>query len=366
MEKTVTSKTAPPDRRIHWLLSSHYWGPFSAKRHWPLFTYLMIAFTIIIFSGELMLSRQNTGEFFELEPFNYMLGPSMEIMIQVGARFPPCMRTVESMPPDARYVCLHTIAEKNNNNRTVPESSKSGKPLFLLDPVVDLVDPRLANSSCSLAAICGMSSFHLPQVPDQTYRLLTPLFIHTGLIHLIINLAVLICFGMKVEKVMNSLRFTMLYIGAGVFGHALGANFAPPTTPFLGFSSSLFGLIGFLYIDLISNWKQLEQAIRYLIKLLLGTAFSFILGLLPGVDNFSHLGGLIAGILLSLFLIPFKSSKKMKKGYRIGFYIIRILSLCLYGVLLAMLIHRFNTSKIDEECPYCRYISCLPINGFCD
>lgn len=51
---------------------------------------------------------------------------------------------------------------------------------------------------------------------------------------------------------------------------------------FLGFSSSLFGLIGFLYIDLIENWKRLEQPIRYLIRLLLGTALSFILGLLPG------------------------------------------------------------------------------------
>lgn len=51
---------------------------------------------------------------------------------------------------------------------------------------------------------------------------------------------------------------------------------------FLGCGGSLFGSIGYLYIDLISNWKQLEQPMRHLIKLLLGTAFSFILGILPG------------------------------------------------------------------------------------
>jgi H+/Cl- antiporter ClcA len=99
-----------------------------------------------------------------------------------------------------------------------------------------------------------------------------------------------------------NILFLVLYIGSGVFGHALGANFAPPTTrklkkcvnqssspilkleflAFLGCSSSLFGLFGFLYIDLIANWRHLEQPIRYLIKLLLGTALSFILGLLPG------------------------------------------------------------------------------------
>ncbi|CEP13836.1 hypothetical protein [Parasitella parasitica] len=222
-------------KKRHWMLSSNYWGPFSKGEHWPLFTYLMVMFTIIIFSGEMLLSKQSSGEFFELEPFNYMLGPSMEIMIQVGARFAPCMRHVDSMPPEERYVCLHTIAEKNktpaaaaaaaavaalgkNNSTTMA----GGQSLLLLDPVVNLADPRLLNSSCSLQSICGMTTFHQNQVPDQTYRLLTPLFIHTGLIHLAINLSVLICTRRQSGKI--------LYIGSGVFGHALGANFAPPTT----------------------------------------------------------------------------------------------------------------------------------------
>ncbi|KAF1806340.1 hypothetical protein V8B55DRAFT_1323600 [Mucor lusitanicus] len=330
-EKPTTKR-----RPRHWLLSASYWGPFSKGDHWPLFTYLMAIFMAIIFSGEILLSKQSSGEFFELEPFNYMLGPSMEIMIQVGARFAPCMRHVDSMPPDE---------------------------------LVNLADPRLLNSSCSLSSICGMTTFHQNQVPDQTYRLLTPLFIHTGLIHLLINLAVLVILGAKVERIINSLRFSLLYIGSGVFGHALGANFAPPTTPFLGCSSSLFGLFGFLYVDLLHSWRHLEQPIRYLIKLLLGTALSFILGLLPGVDNFSHMGGLLAGVILSLFLWPpiqMDVRNESNKKKLVLFYLARLLCLCLYGLLLGILVHHFTTSKIDEECPYCRYLSCLPINGFCD
>ncbi|KAK4509635.1 uncharacterized protein ATC70_006937 [Mucor velutinosus] len=371
----------PPKRRQrHWLVSASYWGPFSKGDHWPLFTYLMAIFMIIIFSGEILLSKESSGEFFELEPFNYMLGPSMEIMIQVGARFAPCMRHVDSMPPDERYVCLDTIAEKSKTPSTaataVAASGKSnnnttlagGQSLLLLDQVVNLADPRLLNSSCSLSSICGMTTFHQDQVPDQTYRLLTPLFIHTGLIHLMINLAVLVVLGAKVERIINSLRFSLLYIGSGIFGHTLGANFAPPTTPFLGCSSSLFGLFGFLYVDLLQNWRHLEQPIRYLIKLLLGTAFSFILGLLPGVDNFSHMGGLLAGVILSLFLwSPIQLDIRNERRKKLAiFYLARLLCLCLYGILLGILVHHFTTSKIDEECSYCRYLSCLPINGFCD
>jgi membrane associated rhomboid family serine protease len=195
----------------HWLFSSDYWGPFSKGEHWPLFTYIMMAFTVLVFSGELLMSKQSSGEFFELEPFNYMLGPSIEIMVQVGARFPPCMRHIESMPPDEHYVCLNTIAEKSKAPAMVSNQTKSlggGESLLLLDPVLDLADPRLMNSSCSLSSICGIAAFHQSHVPDQTFRFLTPLFIHTGLIHLAINLSVLVLFGAKVERVMNPLRFS--------------------------------------------------------------------------------------------------------------------------------------------------------------
>lgn len=213
-EKPTTKR-----RPRHWLLSASYWGPFSKGDHWPLFTYLMAIFMAIIFSGEILLSKQSSGEFFELEPFNYMLGPSMEIMIQVGARFAPCMRHVDSMPPDERYVCLHTIAEKSKTPSSAAATAVAafgknnttlggGQTLLLLDQVVNLADPRLLNSSCSLSSICGMTTFHQNQVPDQTYRLLTPLFIHTGLIHLLINLAVLVILGAKVERIINSLRFS--------------------------------------------------------------------------------------------------------------------------------------------------------------
>lgn len=205
-------------RFVNWFYTTTNIGPFIKGDHWPSFTYLVVAFTVIIFSGEMLLSKESSGEFFELEPFNYMLGPSMEIMIQSGARFPPCMRKVDSMPPDQRYICLNTLSQNNltpsaaaATNRTLI-SPFSDQPLILLDPVVNLTDHRLLNTTCSLSTICGMSSFYQYRVPDQTYRVLTPLFIHTGLVHLCINMVVLIMLGVKVERTINSLRFTCRYV----------------------------------------------------------------------------------------------------------------------------------------------------------
>lgn len=207
-------------RYLRWLFTTTNLGPFTKGSHWPLFTYLMVAFTIITFSGELLLGKQSSGEFFELEPFNYMLGPSMEIMIQAGARFPPCMRHVESMSSSQRYICLHTLQQSSSltpsalisSNRTVSPPPTQHQSFVLLDPLIDLNNPQLLNSTCTLANICGMTAFHQDKVPDQTFRLLTPLFVHTGIVHLCLNLMVLLILGTRVERTINSLRFLSMII----------------------------------------------------------------------------------------------------------------------------------------------------------
>ncbi|RCI02925.1 hypothetical protein CU098_010433 [Rhizopus stolonifer] len=335
------SASIPPKRHCHhWLLSWHYLGPFGQPNHWPFFTYLLLVISIMIFSAELVLNRQSSGEYIELEPFNYMVGPSLEIMIQSGARFTPCMRHIESMPPDERYVCLKTIAENKTPSLQLMNKESLGQSLILLDSVVDMVDPRLLNASCSLASICSMGGFSHDGIPDQTFRFFTALFIHTGLIHLAVNSVLFVFLSSRIERQVNALRCSILFVGSGIFGHTLGGNYAFSTTPFLGYSGAIFGLIGFLYVDLIFSYKKLEQPIRCLIKLLLCTALGFILGLLPGVDNFSHLGGLISGLLLGFFLYPAKR--------KILNYFVRFMGLSLYGCIFAVFIHHFHTSEIDQ------------------
>lgn len=264
-----TAKRSKRRRFFNWLFSTDNIGPFTKGKHWPLFTYLIVAFTIVIFSGELLLSRQSSGEFFELEPINVMLGPSIEILIQAGARFPPCMRHVDAMSFDQRYICLHTIqqntltaeaiATANSHNSSSSNNNlvaAANHQLRLLEPIVNnnlqQEDPSFFNATCSLSTLCGMTAFHQHGQPDQTFRFLTPMFIHTGLVHLCINMAVIVLLGVKVERTINSLRFScesfcnaeifnlcssanyfvsiVIYIGSGIFGHALGANVAPSTT----------------------------------------------------------------------------------------------------------------------------------------
>jgi membrane associated rhomboid family serine protease len=58
----------------------------------------------------------------------------------------------------------------------------------------------------------------------------------------------------------------------------------------MGCSGALFGLIGYMFIDVLINWKFLPHPIRDLMSLLISTIISLVLGLLPGLDNFAHIG----------------------------------------------------------------------------
>jgi membrane associated rhomboid family serine protease len=58
----------------------------------------------------------------------------------------------------------------------------------------------------------------------------------------------------------------------------------------MGCSGALFGLIGFMFVDILLNWRDTQNPWTELSKLAITTIISLVLGLLPGLDNFAHLG----------------------------------------------------------------------------
>ncbi|KAI8072695.1 rhomboid family-domain-containing protein [Gongronella butleri] len=330
--------------------------PFSEKR-WPVVAnYVLLVMMFTILSGELLLSQMTSSEFVELDPFNVMLGPSLQILIQSGARFPPCMRPTAMMPASDRYVCLNT---------TVPLSPSGGDfSVRLLDPIFERASPITQSSSCSLQDICGMSGFVHNNAPDQTFRFFTPMFVHTGIVHFAINALAHWFLTLDMERVINPIRFTVLYILCGVFGNLMGANFAMPTNPFMGCSTAVFGILGCTLIDVIYMWRYVHQPFRHLIKVTMIIGCCFVLGLLPGVDNFSHMGGLLAGLMLGPTMLPAHPRSRREQ------WVIRIVCALGIGLFIALtvLLWRafFQGSDPGEMCVFCRNISCLPIGGFCD
>lgn len=105
---------------------------------------------------------------------------------------------------------------------------------------------------------------------------------HAGIIHYLMNMLTHLRLGVDLERALGLPRYVMLYLGAGLFGNVLSSMLAQPNQASMGASGSLFGLIGYMFVDVLVHWKNIPNPVRELMALLISTVISLVLGLLPG------------------------------------------------------------------------------------
>lgn len=138
----------------------------------------------------------------------------------------------------------------------------------------------------------------------QVWRLLTPMLLHGSLPHIAFNMYALLSFGTGLERHFGHGRFLLLYLLGAFAGNV--ASFLQTDANSLGASTAIFGLLGAEAIFLIQNRKvfpgQFRSAIGNII--FIAAINLFIIGSLPGIDNWGHIGGLIGGVMFTLFAGP--------------------------------------------------------------
>ena len=148
----------------------------------------------------------------------------------------------------------------------------------------------------------------LPEVRSgQIWRLLTPIFIHFSLMHIIFNMMMLKELGGFIETRFGALYLLALVLATGIISNLGQALCGGPT--FGGMSGVDYGLFGFLWIrgrfDPRATWKLNSNTIIILL-VWLGLGFTHLLKDVVGnVANAAHTAGLAVGMLWGFF-----SSKK--------------------------------------------------------
>jgi rhomboid protease GluP len=158
----------------------------------------------------------------------------------------------------------------------------------------------------------------------QWWRLITPMFVHVNLLHLLVNMYSLWILGPYVEKLYGSAKFIVFWVltglGASVASYMTVTDTIPPLGPlgrFLfrpdlpsaGASGSLFGLVGILFAFGIRYRRELPEGFKRafgtgLLPMILLNLFIGYVG--SGIfDNAAHLGGLISGALLG-FVVGYR------------------------------------------------------------
>ncbi|KAG8905985.1 hypothetical protein FRB99_007842 [Tulasnella sp. 403] len=276
--------------------------------------YLTWALTVVmtgILIYELIANANAQGTPFSMRPFvNPLLGPNQAVLIQVGARFAPCMKDVEQVPLTMELGCPDNV----NNPPT---------------------------SLCTIEQLCAHGGFNGGE-PNQWWRFITPVFLHAGIVHLLVNMFVQCTVGAQVEREMGSIGFAILYFSAGIFGNVLGGNFAMVGLPSVGASGAIFGTVGALWVDLIAHWRFEHRPVTKLIMLIVELIFGIALGFLPGTDNFAHIGGFILGLLSAIALYPVITETKQRTTL---LWALRLLAVAVGIILFVVLIRNFYTAN---------------------
>ncbi|HZA27781.1 MAG TPA: rhomboid family intramembrane serine protease [Actinomycetota bacterium] len=220
-----------------------------------------------------------------------------------------CTRCGRPICPDCMtaapvgHHCPTCVAEGRRGQRrirgAIPRPRSVTTVILGINVVVFAVELALGGASGEVLIRLGAMVPFLVATGEY-WRLITAMFLHVGILHLLLNSWGLFLFGNLIEGVFGSARFLAIYLVTGFCASAASFAFGGPNRVAAGASGAIFGLLG---AWLAYNWRRrgLFLAQANLRGAMLLIALNLFLGFqIAGIDNTAHIGGLVAGVLAGL------------------------------------------------------------------
>ncbi|MEO8333352.1 MAG: rhomboid family intramembrane serine protease [bacterium] len=173
----------------------------------------------------------------------------------------------------------------------------------------------------TIQPLTGQLAFVPALMLSRPWTIITYMFLHGSLTHILFNMIALYFFGSRVESRLGPERFFALYFLSGIAGALLSFVFAP-YAPIIGASGAVYGVMlafaRFWPRDQILIWGVLPIEARWLVAI--STMMSLYGGFSGGggVAHFAHLGGFLGGFLYLLFLERTHGAKRFQKRATAG------------------------------------------------
>lgn len=146
------------------------------------------------------------------------------------------------------------------------------------------------NTNFNMIVTYGQVNFEVLQ--GAYWQLLTSMFVHANIAHIAGNVLFLLIFGLRSEEMFSLPEYLAIYFLGGLTGNLLSLLLLQPDIPSVGASGAIFALFG---AATIYARRSLSQSI---IGALIYAFFLLFLSSGPGVNNFAHIGGLVAGLVI--------------------------------------------------------------------
>lgn len=124
----------------------------------------------------------------------------------------------------------------------------------------------------------------------EWWRIVTSAFLHGGIVHLGFNMIALWILGTAFESFVGPLRFSLVYASAVVWGSAGALLLSSPTTPTVGASGGVFGLMAAILV------LERQRGVTLLGDVGLWLGINLVITFaIPGISIGGHLGGIAGG-----------------------------------------------------------------------
>lgn len=142
-----------------------------------------------------------------------------------------------------------------------------------------------------------LSGVNLYIMEGEYWRLITPIFMHSGFSHMLFNSFALVLFGPGLERMLGGGRFLIVYLVSGLIANVATLMLEALTYTHVGSSGAIFGLFGYYLALILFKKNTLSKANSQIIITL--TVISLVMTFLePNVNITAHLFGLMGGLLL--------------------------------------------------------------------
>ena len=142
------------------------------------------------------------------------------------------------------------------------------------------------------------------RINHEWWRIITAGFLHFGAVHLVNNMVILYCMGSRLERVTGNLKYFLIYlvslIGAGLLSYGMMLRTGDYAVS-AGASGAIFGVIGgFLWIVILHRGRFEQITTRGIMMMIVLTIYYGFSS--AGIDNWGHIGGLLAGFSATVIL----------------------------------------------------------------
>ncbi|KAJ3372203.1 hypothetical protein GGF31_002061 [Allomyces arbusculus] len=300
---------------------------------------------------------------------NYLLGPSPETLILLGARFTPCMRSIPTL-----------LAPTTTTS--IPCTLPTSRPL-----------PQAPGYyQCTWSDLCGLFG----GTPTQWIRILTAMSLHSGLVHLITNLAFQHPAIAFMEREWGVLRTLVVYVAAGTFGFAASAAVTDTMYTSVGASGALYGIIAVMFVSLVQNWEVVDRPKRQAAKMVGVMLVSATIAVFAAIDQVAHAGGFVVGGLVGVGVMPntvvrvlhdaavgdeeevgewvgkvvarsatYMVETRPMRELPVAGWVARVAALGIAVTLAWLAVVTAIEGTGREMCPLCKYLTCLPVLQSC-